>query len=71
VIPFIKESVKLCINAHRLLYFNFIIGWDVAITDEGPMIVEANEKPGLNIAQCIDGGLGEKIIKHALQILNS
>jgi hypothetical protein len=41
--------------------FNFVIGWDVAITDEGPMIVEANEKPGMNVVQCLDGGLRRRI----------
>lgn len=64
-IPFIKEAVDLCIKAHRLLYFNFIIGWDVAITDDGPLIVEANEKPGMNVAQCVDGGLRKKIMEYA------
>jgi len=68
-IPYIKEAVELCQKAHKLLYFNFLIGWDVAITDEGPMIVEANEKPGMNVAQCVDGGLREKITKYASQIL--
>lgn len=63
--PFLKEALELCLKAHRVLYFNFIIGWDVAITDEGPMIVEANEKPGMNVAQCLDGGLRIKIEKYA------
>jgi hypothetical protein len=60
-VPFLKEAVDLCIRAHKILYFNFIIGWDVAITDEGPLIVEANEKPGMNVAQCVSGGLKRNI----------
>ena len=56
-LPFLKEALKLCIKAHRLFYNHFIIGWDVAITDDGPLIVEANEKPGMNAVQCIEGGL--------------
>lgn len=68
-IPYLSEAVKLCIKAHKLLYFNFIIGWDVAITNDGPFILEANEKPGMNVVQCIDGGLREKILIYSKNIL--
>lgn len=64
-IPFLKEAVQLCIRAHRVFYFNFIIGWDIAITDNGPVIVEANEKPGMNVAQALDGGMRRKIVEYA------
>lgn len=67
-IPFLQETVELCIRAHRLLYFNFIIGWDVAITDSGPLIIEANEKPGLNVAQALNGGLRPRIMEYAAKI---
>jgi hypothetical protein len=60
-IPYLMESVELCLKAHRLFYFNFAIGWDVAITDKGPVIVEANEKPGMNVVQCVDGGLYQQV----------
>jgi hypothetical protein len=60
-IPYLKDAVNLCIRAHKLLYFNYVIGWDVAITDEGPIIIEANEKPGMNVVQCLDGGLRSKL----------
>ena len=68
-IPFLKDTVDLCIRAHRLLYFNFIIGWDVAITDSGPLIVEANEKPGMNVAQSLNGGLQKKIFQYSSNML--
>jgi hypothetical protein len=61
-LPFLNEAVEMCIKAHRFLYNHFIIGWDVVITDDGPLILEANEKPGMNAVQCIDGGL-RKIIQ--------
>jgi len=69
-VPFFKEAVDLCLKAHRLLYFNFIVGWDVAITNEGPFIVEANEKPGMNAVQSIDGGLKRKIMENADRYLS-
>jgi len=70
-IPYLKNAVDLCIKAHKLLYFNFIVGWDVAITNDGPLLVEVNEKPGMNVAQCLNGGLKKKITRYASQILNS
>jgi hypothetical protein len=70
-IPFLKEAVNLCLTAHKLFYFNFVIGWDVAITEEGPVIVEANERPGMNAVQCIDGGLRYTIWQHANKYLKS
>jgi len=57
----LDEAVSICLKAHRLLYFHFAIGWDVAITNKGPMILEANEKPGMNAVQFIDGGLRHSI----------
>lgn len=63
-IPYLQKGVNLCIQAHRLFYNNFIIGWDVAITENGPLIVEANEKPGMNAVQCVDGGIRSQILEY-------
>ncbi len=60
-IPFLDEAVKICLYAHKFFFNHFVIGWDVIITDNGPMILEANEKPGMNAVQCLDGGLRKKI----------
>lgn len=68
-IPFLKDAIKLCCHAHTIFYFNFIIGWDVAITDDGPMIIEANEMPGMNVVQCLDGSLKPKIEECKMRIL--
>lgn len=68
-VPYLNEAVDLCIRAHRFLYFNFIVGWDVAITDEGPVIVEANENPGINVLQCLNGGMRSKVQEKYVQIL--
>jgi hypothetical protein len=64
-LPFLNEAIDLCLRAHRLLYFNFIIGWDVAVTDTGPVIIEANEKPGMDVVQSIGGGMRDKILRYA------
>ena len=45
-LPFIKEAEKLCISAaEKVPEFRFI-GWDVAITSTGPIIVEGNVLSG-------------------------
>jgi len=41
----------------QVVYNCFIIGWDLAITMDGPMILEVNEKPGMNVIQCLDKDL--------------
>lgn len=46
-IPFFHEAVKQVTEAHRTCKTIFIIGWDVAITQEGPVIIESNPSPGL------------------------
>lgn len=42
-IPYFKESVELVCSVHRYLYGIHSIGWDVAVTENGPVIIEANE----------------------------
>ncbi len=42
-IPFYKESVKMVCDVHRYLYGIHSIGWDVAITENGPVLLEGNE----------------------------
>jgi hypothetical protein len=69
IIPYLKEAIELCKKAHKLFYGNFIIGWDIAITKEGPMIVEANELPGINVLQCLNGGIRFKIKEKYSEIM--
>ena len=41
-IPFFRESVGLAKRAHRHMGGMHSIGWDIAITSQGPVIIEAN-----------------------------
>jgi len=61
-IPFIREARDMCLSAHRLFYTNVLLGWDVAITQDGPVIVEVNEKPGMNVLQCLDINTSRKLL---------
>src|SRR5690606_15808873 len=49
-IPFYKEAHDLCLKlAHQLP--NRLTGWDIAITPDGPVIVEANANPDITIGE--------------------
>jgi hypothetical protein len=47
-LPFWKETMDLCVRAHRCFSKYASIGWDVAITDEGALLIEAN------LTWCVD-----------------
>jgi hypothetical protein len=50
-IPDWDMTKKLCIAAHDRLREFHSIGWDVAITDRGPLLVEGNEDPDPVVVQ--------------------
>ena len=46
-VPYFKESINLIKEAALLIPQIGYIGWDVAITNEGPLIIEGNSYPGI------------------------
>lgn len=62
-IPFYKESINLALKAHRLFYRVKSIGWDIAITPEGPLFIEGNDNWELQTIQAIYGGQREVLEK--------
>ena len=51
--PFLEEAKALCTEA-ALRCKEPYIGWDVAITEKGPILIEANRAPGTNLIQAIN-----------------
>jgi hypothetical protein len=51
ILPLWSETKTLAILAHRSFADRVLVGWDIAITDEGPLIVEGNSSPDLDILQ--------------------
>lgn len=47
----VKEAFKMCQEAALMLPQVRYIGWDIAFTDNGPLIVEGNEYPGYGLVQ--------------------
>lgn len=43
--PYIKESYEMCKEAALLIPEIRYIGWDIALTDKGPVMIEGNEYP--------------------------
>lgn len=60
VIPYYREAVELVLRAHTIFYQTRSIGWDVAITENGPVIIEGNDDWELQSFQAIYGGLRKK-----------
>jgi len=54
-IPHWQRMVDTVIEAARLMRHVPMIGWDVAALDEGPVIVEMNERPDFFLPQLADG----------------
>ncbi len=70
-IPFFKEACELAKKAAQYLP-NRIIGWDIAITPNGPIIIEGNQTPGMDMTDIAYGGYCKHpMVKEMLSIVNS
>lgn len=56
-IPYLKEAISEAKEFHRMLYGLHSIGWDIGITEEGPIFIEGNENWEITIHQVCDHGL--------------
>lgn len=54
ILPFFKEVKEIAINAHKLFPKSVIVGWDIAITENGPIVVEGNGLPDIPNMQICD-----------------
>ncbi|RYE37621.1 MAG: hypothetical protein EOP21_13685, partial [Hyphomicrobiales bacterium] len=60
-LPGWKAATDLVRHAHATTFADYVlIGWDVALTAEGPLLIEGNGKPGVLMPQrAARRGLGE------------
>jgi len=67
------EQIKaLAIQAHRAFDDRVIVGWDIGVTDLGPLVVEGNSSPDLDIVQrfgepACASRLGELLAWHLIE----
>ncbi|MEN8203320.1 MAG: sugar-transfer associated ATP-grasp domain-containing protein [Bacteroidota bacterium] len=64
-IPFYNESVEMVKSLHGIYQQFFMIGWDIGITPEGPIVIEGNNITGLDPFQTLYGGLKSSFLNLA------
>ena len=52
-IPYWKEIIQMTEEAAKVNDNVNIVGWDVGITDDGPLLIEGNRGPGMDIIQVL------------------
>lgn len=57
-VPYYKEAENLAVKLHKMMYRSHSIGWDIAITAHGPVIIEGNDRWEISLIQAVHGGLG-------------
>lgn len=65
-IPFWNETLEMVNNAAKELPQIRFVGWDVAITNDGPELVEGNTRPGASVIENmgIERGFWRKILSY-------
>ena len=53
-VPQFSEAMELCLKAHRCIYGIKAIGWDVAISNDGPTLIEGNDNFEISLMQICD-----------------
>jgi hypothetical protein len=68
VLPFWADSVALVRRAHAVAFNRFaFLGWDVALTEGGPVLLEANSGWGAIFHQMLDGPLGHTVFSRLVE----
>ncbi|HEV8391087.1 MAG TPA: sugar-transfer associated ATP-grasp domain-containing protein [Dongiaceae bacterium] len=50
-LPMWRETIDLAVRAHRIFPDYALIGWDIAIVEDGPCLIEGNRGPDVDIHQ--------------------
>ena len=69
-IPYFEEVKTMVKEASLESDKILLVGWDVAITDNGPLIIEGNRRPGFDIVQVASRRGRMDIIRDVLSKLN-
>ena len=72
ILPDHAEARALALRAHERFRHGFtLIGWDIGLTAQGPVLIEGNWNPGTDIVQLVNGrGVSDSrlgaLYRHAL-----
>lgn len=58
VLPHWPELLAVAVKAHAAFPHKVAVGWDIAITPDGPVVVEGNGSPCVDIIQRVDEPMG-------------
>lgn len=56
-VPFYKDAVNKAVELHKIMYRSHSIGWDIAITKDGPVFIEGNDRWEVSMVQAVHGGM--------------
>ncbi|TVR97534.1 MAG: hypothetical protein EA416_00545 [Trueperaceae bacterium] len=68
--PLWDDVLRLCLRAHRAFAPRVLVGWDVCVTDDGPVLIEANGQPCTDFMQRVqraplgDARFGQLLAHH-------
>lgn len=68
-IPCFEEAKQLVLKAALESDKILVVGWDVAISEKGPVIIEGNRRPGFDIVQSLDGRGRMDLVENVLNSL--
>jgi hypothetical protein len=73
-LPHWDEVKALAVRAHAAFAGRLMIGWDIAITEDGPVVIEGNRGPDMDLMQrfmetgfCSHHRFGELIAHHLME----
>ena len=52
-IPCFREAIDMVLQAAKEENHILVIGWDIALSENGPLIIEANRRPGMDLMQVL------------------
>ncbi len=61
-IPYFEDSLELVRTIHSTLYGIVTIGWDIAITENGPVVIEGNDNWDFRMFQVYYGGCRKSLL---------
>lgn len=70
-VPYFKEVKELVLKASLESDKILVVGWDVAVTPTGPVIIEGNRRPGFDVVQVADRRGRMDIIRDVLGSINN
>ncbi len=62
-IPNFLQALQMAAKLHRFFYGLHSVGWDIAITPKGPLVVEGNDDWGLRTIQCHDSTFKKRFMQ--------